>query len=251
MMVSQGAPEATAAAEASFWQRTIANCCCVGVVSRAEVRNVLLAERAPEPSLLARCCLCKCSAEERVANGLQDIPGARGFAGITVQDGSVIDMTPTQNALETTKWALFDKGERTLLLSPYGRFGGPPGSSGAWTAPPNLGGALAINAARLCGYSYRLRFSEDFRQTTFQVLCNLCCCLPCVPPVFPAPMSLVRFEATQTERSRDGTEWLRQSFLLGNPMANRYLLRTVHGPDGSPGPYAVPEGAPQVYFIAR
>merc|ERR1711865_973185 len=87
---------------------------------------------------------------------------------------------------------------------------------------------------KLCDYSYRFEFSEDYKKIDLRVMANCCCicplCMPCCPAWFTIPKSLSATTAELKEDSENGAEWRRL-----NGGKHYYDLVEVFKTDGSKG----------------
>jgi len=237
--------------EVSAVMACLSSCCCQEFRPRSEVNDwmILSSNAEAQPSLLQRCCLCQCAPDERVNNGIDSIPQISSLAGATLQAGE----HSTGGSVQTLKWCRFDKEQRVAQLQVFGGFGGRS-STGLWTEPPSYLWICAINVARLCNYSYKFEFSEDWRHADIKIKGNCTGCLfPCCPACVQVPDCLAKFDMTQQDDSTDGRAWIRASSTCGGPMKESYRLLEVYKPDGSDGAYLskLTEFAPTQMLLSR
>ena len=111
-------------------------------------------------------------------------------------------------------------------MKAYGGFGGEASSVGAWTAERSSTWLCLMTIARLCNYTYRFKFSEDWQRADIEIRENLCCVTGapcCCKPWFFIPDSWVKFETVQAEDSSGGSHWIRNSSHgAGGPMKKSY-----------------------------
>ena len=215
----------------SFYPET---CCCVFIQPRASLPQWMLLEdrSGVDASLLDRL-LCHCGPKQRVHSGIEGVAEIKSLAGATLQRGE----HSTGGSVQTLKWCSFDKEKRVAHLEVFGGVGGDLHSA-QWTEPgDSCVWPVLMTIARCCDYSYRFKFSEDWRRADILIETNLCCvcCLP-IPPCVPAwctvPSSLVAFEMVQSDDSTDGSFWYRNSSTCGGPFKKSYDLVEVYKPDG-------------------
>lgn len=245
-------PGAEAGAPApTFLQRL----CCVELKRRERLNEwMILDDNAhAAPSLIERL-LCRCTSAARSNSHIADVPQIRGLAGATLQRGP--PDWRTSGSVQTLKWSHFDEEKRVATLQVFGGFGGLP-SSGLWTEKDVLAWYCLINLGRLCNYSYRFEFYDDWRSADIKIMSNCCgcvpCCLPCCPAWCTVPDWLMKFNAVQVGEKVDGSHWVRNSSYFGAPMQYSYDLVEVVRPDGSPGAYFddLAKVAPEAMLVSR
>ena len=97
------------------------------------------------------------------------------------------------------------KENRVADLKAYGGFGAEVSSVGAWTAEKSSTWLCLMTIARLCNYTYRFKFSEDWQRADIEIRGNLCCVTEapcCCKPWFSIPNSCVKFEMVQAYRQK-------------------------------------------------
>ena len=230
-----------------------ATCCCVSILPRETLPQWMLVDTLADtpPSLFHKLCLCECGATPRVAGGIGAVPELAGMAGATLQRGE----HSTAGSVQTLKWGRYDPATRTVKVEVFGGFGAHH-STMMWTEPVRCPWCCLINLARFCDYSYKFRFSEDFKHADIAIMSNCCCLLPCVPSWCAVPGACAAFEMTQVEepgRSLDGTHWSRNSSTCGGPFKKSYDLVEVFSADGQPGRFHADFAAyaPQLMLISR
>lgn len=220
------------------FQECLASCCCLKIEDRDSVGEWMLAPETPPPSLLQRLCFCQCAPAVRPTSGLEFDEQLRGLAGVTLQYGD----HDTAGSLQTLKWGKYDPSTRVLDLPVFSGWWGPFPSTGHWTEPASKYHWYFLeNLARVAGYTYEFRFSEDKRSADIKIKGNigvLCCaCFPCCPRWFTVPDCCVAFDMRESSDCSDGTHWDRYSSSCGGEKKFTYNLVTVINSDGSKGPY--------------
>jgi len=225
----------TVSNEPTVFQSCCAACCCLEIRPRDDVADWMLRSDNADaaPSFMQRC-LCQCGPEKRVLSGVEDVPQISSLAGATLQYGT----HATGGSVQTLKWCKFDKDKRVADLQVFGGFGGTS-SVGLWTEPAEkCYWTCLINLGRVCNYSYRFEFAEDWRHVDIKIRANICCCIwPWAPAWFQAPDNCATFSATQTDESTDGKHWVRKSSTCGGEEVYSYDLYEVFTPSGQPGAY--------------
>ena len=227
------------------------SCCCLELKPRADIASwMLLDDLSTQPQSLMQKFLCHCQPEARVNSGIEKVPQIASLAGATLQRGT----HSTAGSVQTLKWAAYDPATRTAVMEVFGGFGGT-GQRAQWTEPDKGTWYFLMNLARFCNYSYRFKFSEDYRRADIDILANCtgCCCVPCVPAWCAVPGFLAKFEMVQTDDSKDGSLWKRNSSSCGKPMEYTYDLAEVMKADGSPGRFYddLAKFAPENMLISR
>ena len=161
---------------------------CLGVEVKTTLQGyamILYDHANAEPSCIERC-LCHCSPKKRAPSGIADVPEIANRSGVFFQYGD----HSTANTAMTLKGAVFDKGNRVADLKAYGGFGGEASTVGAWTAEKSSTWLCLMTIARLCNYTYRFKFSEDWQRADIEIRGNLCCVTGapcCCKPWFSIP----------------------------------------------------------------
>ena len=121
-------------------------------------------------------------------------------SGATQQTGD----HSTGGSVQTLKWCKYDAEERVATLSVFGGAGGARrGETGLWTEPVSCIWAVFMNIGRLCDYTYRFEFSEDYKEIDLRVMVNCCCvcpvCLPCCSAWCTVPKCITKTTAEVKE----------------------------------------------------
>jgi len=235
------------ASEIGCIQRAVTCCCCCLAIKERDTAPDWMVQQTTSdaPSLLQRLLFCQCAPRDRTLSGIEKVPELAGLAGIMVQNGD----HSTKGSLQTLKWGgPYNPETRTMDLPVFGGFYGPS-TTGLWTEPtvPLCTSALwccLTNLGRVANYTYRFRFTEDYKESTIGIRCNpcvvCCCCFPCIPAWFEAPACcLGTMMMKQAQDSKDGTSWERYQIPRGQtePGKKYYDLHQVWTSDGTPGQF--------------
>ena len=239
--------------------------CCVVIKERGDLSSWMLQDKRADatPSLMDKF-MCKTEPEAREAN--QTLKWTRqitALAGVMLQKDENVD--PGTATVHTLKWASFDAAKRgqpprlepgqgqipqlphqeidppsallragTVKQKVFGGFGGYA-HVGTWTLPANKRQSYAmIFLARLCNYTHKYEFSEDYSRADLSYQINCCCCAPippCAPALFTVPWFLLHDEMVQM--SHDGSHWHRNTSCCLSDMKLSYNLVAVLKPDGT------------------
>jgi len=223
-------------------QSCMAACCGLEIKQPHFVNEWMLSTKEPKaPSLFQRVCFCQCGPSVRKPSGIEAVPQLRGLAGVMVQAGDV----STAGTLLTFKWANWDLVKRQADLQVFGGFSGCGRGSevGLWTESVNPLWCFLMNFGRVGNYTYRIKFSEDYRRADIGIsgnpliLCCSCLCIPCMPGWFSVPTCIMAFEMVQADDSTDGSSWKRNSSACGSDFKLSYNLQEVFTPEGQPAKY--------------
>ena len=233
--------------------------CCQSLEDRDELAAWMIqSDDATVPPSLCQRCLCQCGPAARLPSGIEKIPEISSLAGATLQDGT----HSTAGSVQTLKWAEFDAHKHTARMQVFGGAFTGRGATGVWTEPNKCTWNCLINLARCFNYTYFFEFSPDWRKADIKIQSNCpfgCCCLWCVPAYCTLPSCCVAFNMVQTDDSKDGSRWARNSSscaCCGDPNAKMkytYDLVEVLKPDGTPGRYheKIATVAPKQMLISR
>jgi len=223
-------------------QSCMAACCCLEIKQRDVVNEWMLSTNETKaPSLCQRLCFCQCGPSVRKPSGIEAVPQLRGLAGVMVQAGD----HNTAGSLQTLKWANWDPVKRQADLQVWGGFSGCGRGSevGLWTEPVKPLWCFLMNLARVGNYTYRFKFSEDYRRADIGIsgnpliFCCSCLCIPCMPGWLFVPKCITAFEMVQADDSTDGSSWKRNNSVCGSEFKFFYNLQEVFTPEGQPAKY--------------